>query len=73
MKEFLAFAKGEFMEAKWYDKIWTIFLVLCYIAALVMMIYFILFESVMAIKVMFLFLWTLMMVAIGLLIGTAMD
>ena len=61
------------MEAKWYDKIWTIFLVLCYITALVMMVYFILFESVMAIKVIFLFLWTLMMVAIGLLIGTAMD
>ena len=73
MKEFLEFAKGEFMEAKWYDKIWTIFLVLCYITALVMMVYFILFESVMAIKVIFLFLWTLMMVAIGLLIGTAMD
>lgn len=73
MKEFLAFAKGEFMVAKWYDKIWTVFLVLCYIAALVMMVYFILFESVMAIKVMFLFLWTLMMVVIGLLIGTAMD
>jgi len=73
MKEFLEFAKGEFMEAKWYDKIWTVFLVLCYIAALVMMVYFILFESVIPIKVMFLFLWTVMMVAIGLLIGIAMD
>lgn len=73
MKEFMGFAKEEFMVAKWYDKIWTIFLVLCYIASLVMMVYFILFESVLAVKVMFLFLWTLMMVAIGLLIGTAMD
>ena len=73
MKEFLEFAKGEFMEAKWYEKIWTIFLVLCYIAALAMMVYFILFEPVMIIKAMFLFLWTAMMLAVGMLIGVTID
>ena len=73
MKEFLAFAKGEFMEAKWYDKIWTIFLALCYIAALVMMVYFILFEASMTIRVMFLFLWSVMMLAVGMLIGVTLD
>lgn len=73
MKEFLEFAKGEFMEAKWYDKIRIIFLALYYITALVMMVYFILFESVMVIKVMFLFLWTVTMLAIGALIGVTID
>lgn len=73
MKEFLEFAKGEFMEVKWYDKIWTIFLVLCYIASLVMMVYFILFEASMTIRVMFLFLWSVMMLAVGMLIGVTLD
>lgn len=73
MKEFLEFVKGEFMEAKWYEKIWIIFLALCYITALIMMVYFILFEASMIIKVLFLFLWTVMMLAVGMLIGVTID
>ena len=73
MKEILAFAKEEFVAAKWYDKIWTIFLALCYITALVMIVYFILFEPSITIRVMFFFLWTVMMVAIGALIGVAIS
>lgn len=73
MKEFLALAKEEFMEAKWYDKIWTIFLVLLYITVLVMIVYFILFEATITIKALFLFLWTVMMLVVGMLIGVTLD
>lgn len=73
MKEFLAFAKEKFIAAKWYDKIWAIYLVLAYATSLIMMVYFILFEPSMTIRVMFLFLWTAMMVAIGALIGVTID
>lgn len=73
MKEILAFAKEEFVVAKWYDKIWAIFLVLAYITLLIMMVYFILFEPLITIRVMFFFLWTVMMVAIGALIGVTID
>lgn len=73
MKEFLEFAKGEFIEAKWHEKIWTIFLVLCYIAALAMMVYFILFEPVMIIKIMFLVLWTALTFAVGVFVALLME
>ena len=75
MKEFLALAKEKFMEAKWYDKIWTIFLILLYITVIVMMVYFILFlfDATITIKVLFLFLWTVMMLVVGMLIGVTLD
>lgn len=73
MKEFLEFAKGEFMAAKWYDKIWAIFLALCYVVVMIAMIYAVLFEPNITVRCILLFLWTALMLAVGALIGVLMD
>ena len=73
MKEFLADVKSEFLAAKWYEKIWMIWLVISYIVAIGLMIYFILFEPSIPIQLIFFILWTVIAVGVGVMVGVYMD